>query len=214
MSWKDKLVKALFEEESSASNLVEKGEVIPEKQQQQQTVVVQPSLSPSEEIDKSLLDKIEAKIKAADIPGPDYLELKEAAEGASDEPDESKRWKQAFRNMKVFFPNASISKEKIIQAIDHYISIVKGEEGIGLKELEQLRNKNVEGEIDAVSNLDKEIQALEIQINEKKKERDAKNSKILTERSRLDNQEKVFKRTIDTVLRMIEQDKTKINNWL
>ena len=215
MSWKDKIREAIFEEDEKDS-----------QKKAQSPEVSKPSIpSPSPvqpsndmvEINDGLLDKIEKEIRDADLPGPDYLELKEAAEEKSliqDEPDEGKRWRQAFRNMRVFFPQANITKAKILQAIDHYIGIVNRENKLGLQELEEVRKKNVIKEQEDSDRLGQEILALEAQIKIKKQEKEEKDRKIQESRSKYDSQEKVFRKTIDFVKEMLEKDKSKINNYI
>jgi hypothetical protein len=169
------------------------------------------------EIDEKLLDKIEAKLKEANIPGPDYLELKEAAEEktlVADEPDEAKRWRQAFRNMKVFFPQSGLNKQKLISAVDHYISIIKAEINRGLSELETVKNRDVTQETSAVKNLEKEIQVLEKQLAEKQKLKADKEAAIQANLQKCEHQGNVFKATTGFVLNMLEKDKEKINNYI
>lgn len=213
MDWKNKLVDkvkgAIFEEEV---------EQTPSPQVVSSSPEPRPNPSFSEaSVNKDLLDKIEKKIQEADIPGPDYLELKKAAEESSlvkDEPDEGKRWRQAFRNMKIFFPQAEITKDKILGAIDHYIGIVNQEEGIGMKQLEEVRGKEVNGEQEIVDALGKEILELEKKILDKKAEKEERERKILANRSKYDSQELSFKKTIGYARDILEKDKIRITNYI
>ena len=171
MSWKDKIREAIFEEDEKDSQKKAQSPEVP-KPSIPSPSPVQPS-NDMVEINDGLLDKIEKEIRDADLPGPDYLELKEAAEEKSliqDEPDEGKRWRQAFRNMRVFFPQANITKAKILQAIDHYIGIVDRENKVGLQELEEVRKRNVIKEQEDSDRLGQEILALEAQIKIKKQD--------------------------------------------
>lgn len=215
MSWKDKIREAIFEEDEKDSQKKAQSPEVP-KPSIPSPSPVQPS-NDMVEINDGLLDKIEKEIRDADLPGPDYLELKEAAEEKSliqDEPDEGKRWRQAFRNMRVFFPQANITKAKILQAIDHYIGIVDRENKVGLQELEEVRKRNIIKEQEDSDRLGQEILALEAQIKIKKQEKEEKDRKIQESRSKYDSQEKVFRKTIDFVKEMLEKDKSKINNYI
>jgi hypothetical protein len=215
MDWKNKLVDkvkgAIFEDEEV------------EKQTPSPQVVVSSTpeqisiASPEVSVNRDLLDKIETKIQEADLPGPDYLELKKAAEEPSlvkDEPDEGKRWRQAYRNMKVFFPQAEITKVKILGAIDHYIGIVNREEAIGMEQLEEIRGKEVNGEQEIVDSLAGEILELEKKILEKKAEKESREQKILANRRKYDSQELSFKRTIGFARDILEKDKTRVTNYI
>lgn len=213
MDWKNKLVDkvkgAIFEEEV---------EQTPSPQVVSSSPEPRPNPSFSEaSVNKDLLNKIEKKIQEADIPGPDYLELKKAAEESSlvkDEPDEGKRWRQAFRNMKIFFPQAEITKAKILGAIDHYIGIVNREEAIGMEQLEEIRGKEVNGEQEIVDSLAGEILELEKKILEKKAEKESREQKILANRRKYDSQELSFKRTIGFARDILEKDKTRVTNYI
>ena len=211
MDLKSRLKNVLFEPE------VETGKEKPKEVPASQSSPSPTSTVNEVELDREILDKIEQKIQNSDLPGPDYLELKSAAEEKSliqDEPDEGKRWRQAFRNMRVFFPQAQITKAKILEAIDHYIRIVVKENEIGLSELESIRSRNVVDEQKSVERLDKEIQELESLLESKRKEREEKSSKIQANRDKYDSQERVFKKTIEYAKNMLERDKEKVNKYI
>ena len=215
-NFKERVLGVLFEEEEKKDN--------PQVVHQESPKVVSsqsPNVSDSSVqdygINTDLLDTIEKKIREADIPGPDYLELKDAAEEESlvkDEPDEGKRWRQAFRNMRVFFPQANITKSKIIGAIDHYIDIVNHENEVGLSELESVRNRDVVKELEAVNVLNKDISDLESLIAEKRREKEEKESKIRANREKYDRQESIFRKTIGHAIDMLSSDKEKINKYI
>lgn len=217
MSWKDKVKGMLFEQENNRET--EKPSQQPAEGAKMQSSVS--SVSGINEvgvgIDEGLLDTLEKKLRDANIPGPDYLELKEAAEEktfVADEPDEAKRWRQAFRNMKAYFPQAGVTKKKILDAIDHYIGIVRQEIQIGQSELRELNAKNVTGESEAVAKLEIEIEKLRKELESKEKQRESKIAKIEESRLKYEHQEAVFVKTTDFVIKMLESDKQKINNYI
>lgn len=213
-SWKDKIKNAIFEEDEKDSSEKVQSPGVPKPVIPNSAVPISDN---NVEVNDELLDKIEKEIRGADLPGPDYLELKEAAEEKSliqDEPDEGKRWRQAYRNMRVFFPQANITKDKILQAIDHYIEIVDREKKIGLQELEEARRKNVIKEQEDSDRLGQEILNLESQIKIKRQEKEEKDRKIQESRNKYDGQEKIFVKTIEFVRNMLNRDKSKINNYI
>lgn len=220
MSFKDTLKKALFEEEGGNNSQATSSAAQPTSNQP----VIAPMQNPVAkavdsvvEVDEKLLDVIEGKIKEANIPGPDYLELKEAAEEKSfvaDEPDEAKRWRMAYRNMRQYFPKADITKGKILSAIDHYIGIVRNEINVGMAELKELKARDVTQEQAAVANLDKEIAKLEKELEAKKSLKCSKVAKIEESLHKYDHQEQVFNCTTTFVVNMLEKDKEKINKFI
>lgn len=220
-SWKDKAKSLFFEQENEKQSPVASQQ--PAGQAMQSSVLsgseaVVSVISPGNvEIDEKLLDVLEQKIKSANIPGPDYLELKEAAEEktlVADEPDERKRWRQAFRTMKVLFPQANLTKKKLGDAVNHYIGIIRSEINAGQVELKELKLNNVTKEHEAVQSLDKEIAALEKQLEAKKQLKDSKLAKIEEAQKSYEHQEAVFNRTTQFVLELLESDKRKINDYI
>lgn len=210
-NWKDKVKGMLFESTPSPQTSSPSPSPAP---------VMQSSVVSSEvpvEVDERLLEAIEKKIQEANIPGPDYLELKAAAEEksfVSDEPDEGKRWRQAFRNMKAYFPNSGISKANILNAIDSYIGIVREEVRIGNEELRALVDRDVIKAKESIATIDSDIEKLEKELEKKKGERDKKLLKIQESQGKYEHQEKVFNMTTDFVIKMLESDKVKINQYI
>ena len=214
-NFKDKLTSLLFEQEASSKG--NSSPVVSNPGNPNPVPSPAPVVNGARVIDEGLLDRIEKEIRNANLPGPDYLELKEAAEEKSliqDEPDEGKRWRQAFRNMKSFFPQAGVTKNKILEAIDYYIGIVDRELNVGLQQLEEARKKNVLKEQEESDRLGQEIAALEEQIKLKKHEKDEKDLKINESRSKYEVQEANFRRTLDYAKKMLQDDKNKINNCI
>lgn len=218
-SFLNALKKTIFVEEENSS--------VEQKEEKQQNVVVVPqqSITPSptgtdtglELVDESLLEKFEAKLKAENIPGPDYLELKEAAESedlVSMEPDEKKRYAQQYLSMKRFFPDAKISKISILGAIDHYTGVLEGERKVGMQELQKKRDLNVVQEQQEVDKLGEEISKLEAELAAKKQERDVKNAKIKKNKEDYDLKEAKFNATLGYMLNILAKDKEKINNYI
>lgn len=210
-NWKDKVKGMLFESTPSPQTSSPSPSPAP---------VMQSSVVGGEvpvEVDEKLLEAIEKKIQEANIPGPDYLELKAAAEEksfVSDEPDEGKRWRQAFRNMKAYFPNSGISKVNILNAIDSYIGIVREEVRIGNEELKALVDRDVIKAKESIATIDSDIEKLEKELEKKKGERDKKLLKIQESQGKYEHQEKVFNMTTDFVIKMLESDKVKINQYI
>jgi hypothetical protein len=169
------------------------------------------------ELDRGLLGIIEKKIADENLEGPDYLELKSAAEERSlvqEEPDEGKRWRQAYRNMKVFFPQANLNKAKILGSINHYIGIVDRELEIGLGQLSEAREKGVIKEQGEVKTLSQEIENLEREISEKRRLREEKERLISENSKKYDSQEQSFRKTLGYAKNILENDKNKINNYI
>ena len=169
------------------------------------------------EINEGLLDTLEQKIKAANIPGPDYIELKEAAENptlVASEPEEKKRWSSAYIMMKSFNPQANLSKKKILDAVNHYIGIIRQEINTGQAELKELRLRDITKEHEECGELEKEIAKIEKQLEQKKDTLAKKKKKIEDSQAKYDHQEQVFNHTTQFVINMLEGDKQKIEQYI
>lgn len=218
-NWKETIRGMLFESEES-SNPESKVPQMPQEKPAavtQSPVEVAPITSSEVEVDEKLLDSLERKLKDANIPGPDYLELKSAAEDKafiSNEPDESKRWSQAFSNMKMFFPQAGITKVKILSAVDHYIGVIREEIRIGKEELKVLMNRDVTQEEASIAKIDADIAKKEQELEKMKKQREDKVTKIEASRQKYEHQGQVFERTTNFIISALERDKQKINEYI
>ena len=217
-SWKETIKGMLFESEES-SNQGSKAPQVPQGQPAQviQSPVEVPVSSGEVEVDEKLLDSLEKKLKEANIPGPDYLELKAAAEDktfVANEPDEAKRWNQAFSNMRMFFPQAGITKAKILGAVDHYIGVIREEIRIGNEELKTLMNRDITQEEASITKLEADIKKKEQELDKLRKTCEVKRTKIETSRQNYEHQGQVFNRTTGFIISALESDKQKINEYI
>ncbi len=217
MGFADFIKKAVFEEEGKTEQQIQKSEVVVSTPITTPSPEPQPTKKVESLLDEDMLKKLEKRLRDENLPGPDYLELKEAAEDEDfvrDESDEGKRYRQAYKNMKRFFPDAKISKQSIISAVDHYIAVIEKQQEDGMRELATKRSANIDEEEKAVSKLSEDISALEERLQNLKAERDQKNEKILKSRGEFDLKEAKFKTNIGYVLDVLKQDKVKINNYI
>ena len=215
------LKKALFEDtDDSQKSPVSKPKVESKPTPQSEPSSIPKIEVPSEkvgDIDKNILDLLEEKLRQENIPGPDYLELKETAmdpESVAIEPDEKKRYRQAFANMKRFFPSAGISKVRILGAIDHYVSVMEKEKKDALETLNQKRLYEIDSAEDALRKEREELEELEAQLMEKKKNLETKREKINEKRQELEQKERNFSATIDFMVDVFKKDKEKLNDYL
>ena len=169
-------------------------------------------------VDKDIEAKIWDMIVAKNLPGPDYIEFKNAAAGLIDIiPDEVMQMKGAFNVLKRSYP--SFTKEIILSSIDTYISIVNEEKEKGLKECEELRETKVGSKIKSIEQKKKSAAEILSQIDELKKQYDSINSDIIkleaevtADTNNLTNKENVFKNSVQSVINTLNSDKQKVTN--
>lgn len=120
--------------------------------------VQQPTVQqPTGQLNQVLLDKLCERLDQENIPGPDYMELKQAVNDVnmtSIIPDESMRFLAAFTSLKAGAPQ--LTKSHVVESINHYISCLTNWEKDALADIEKVR--------DTVTDKKKEIDSITEQI--------------------------------------------------
>jgi len=169
--------------------------------------------NPSDE----MVSKIWDQIISRNLPGPDYLELRNNASALEDLPlTEEQRLEAAFKVLKKTYPN--LSKDIILRSIDTYLGVVEEERAAGLEECKKARMQTV-GEKESRLKVMRETNAETLkQIEELKKRYDeteasinAMEHDILSATQQLDSKERMFNASIDSALSVLKSDKSKIS---
>lgn len=209
----DVLKKAIFEES--------KDEVAKEPRIAEEPKVELPKtddiVSSDGEVDEGILDKLEEKLRQEDLHGPDYLELKEAAmdkESVATEPDEKKRYRQAFNNMKRFFPKAGVTKARILESIDHYerIMVAEGEDAkddLNRKIQEQVTSLREKIAIEKV-----ELERQQEILRKKSLELEQREAAINEREQSLKQKSKNFIKTLEHLIGVFKSDRKKLEEYL
>ena len=170
------------------------------------------SAAPSEEVMNRIWDVIIAK----NLPGPDYLELKNNAAALDDMPlSEEQKLEASYKVIKKQHPK--FSKEMILGSIDTYIGIVNEEKENGRKQCEELRQNTV-GEkearhkqlMESVEGIRKQIEEYQRQLAETTAAVNNIEHEILTAKQEIDAKEQAFTSSINTVIAAFQADKVKI----
>ena len=171
-----------------------------------------PASAPSDE----MVSKIWDQIISRNLPGPDYLELRNNASALEGLPlSEEQRIEAAFKVLKQTYPN--LTKQVILNSIDTYVGVVEEERKAGLEECEKARKASV-GEMESRLKVMRETNAeTQRQMEELKKRYDETNEAInkmehdkLTATQTLDSKERMFNASIDSALAILKSDKSKI----
>lgn len=209
----DVLKKAIFEES--------KDEVAKEPRIAEEPKVELPKtddiISSDGEVDEGILDKLEEKLRQEDLPGPDYLELKEAAmdkESVATEPDEKKRYRQAFNNMKRFFPKAGVTKARILESIDYYerIMVAEGEDAkddLNRKIQEQVTSLREKIAVEKV-----ELERQQEILRKKSLELEQREAAINEREQSLKQKSKNFIKTLEHLIGVFKSDRKKLEEYL
>ena len=169
-------------------------------------------------VDKEIESKIWDMIVAKNLPGPDYIEFKNAAAGLVEiTPDETMQLKGAFNVLKRSYP--TFSKEVIMSSIDTYIGIVNEEKEKGKKECEELRRTKVGDKVTSINNMKSTASEILKQIDELKKQYEEVNASIhkleieVTDATNeIDAKERIFDSSVQAVIDTLNADKVKVSN--
>jgi len=171
------------------------------------------SASPSDE----MVSKIWDQIISRNLPGPDYLELRNNASALESLPlTEEQRLEAAFKVLQKTYPN--LTKDVILRSIDTYVGVVEEERTAGLEECKKARQATI-GEKESRLKVMRETNAETLkQIEELKKRYDETENninkmehEILSAKQQLDNKELMFNASIENALSVLKSDKNKIS---
>lgn len=225
--FKDFLKNAVFEEENEKEKTV-KQQAAPEPDKQTNFRLVareekakiteaSSTIEDEGEVNEAILDMLENDLEQENIPGPDYLELKAAAEDEESiktEPDERKRYRQAFSNMKRFFPDAGVTEDRIFDSVEHYKKVLQAREADAKDELERkLQNEVVmlRGKVEAD---ERELQRKEEQIRLERQKLEEKKATIAEREKSLTKKGKDFIKTAVFMREALDSDLKKIKEYL
>ena len=174
-------------------------------------------ISSDGEIDEGILDKLEEKLRQEDLPGPDYLELKEAAmdkESVATEPDEKKRYRQAFNNMKRFFPKAGVTKARILESIDHYERIMVAEGEDAKDDLNRKIQEQVTSLREKIATEKVELDRQQEILRKKSLELEQREAAINEREQSLKQKSKNFIKTLEHLIGVFKSDRKKLEEYL
>ena len=169
-------------------------------------------------VGKDIEAKIWDMIIAKNLPGPDYIEFKNAAAGLVDIiPDKSMQMKGAFNVLKRSYPD--FTKQTILSSIDTYIGIVNEEKEKGLKQCEELRKTKIGDKTAAIQSLKKTASDINAQIDELKKKYESTNAdihilemEVTAATNEIAAKENTFKNSVQAVINTLNADKNEITN--
>lgn len=164
------------------------------------------------QVDDNLLQKLCQVMEDSNLPGPDYLELKNVANNDDMKrvmPDEAQRMMMAFITMKS--SNVELTKERVLTSIDEYIKMMEHERTVGHEQLQLIWNQNVESQKELVANTEKRIAELQQELQECLTFVQTKNNEIAAASNECNINKANFNATVDFLVKNLTDDKTKLN---
>lgn len=170
--------------------------------------------------DEEMVNKLWQVIIEENLPGPDYVELRNNVAAISESgltTDENQMFKAAYNVLKRSYPQ--LTKEIISNSIEKYKDIIEGEKKNGLEQFERLRKTKVESKNAEIETLKKRRETLEGEIRQKKEELgniavqlDKLEDEVQENTSTITRQIEKFESSVEKVLQVLDGDKDTINN--
>ena len=174
---------------------------------QQQPTPVADGQSNAPQLNTQLLDKLCERMEAENLPGPDYMELKTSVMDPNMMkiiPDERQRLMASYCSLKV--NSKDLTKQKILDSIDHYISILNKWQEEAIAGLNAERNK--------VSDKKQEMDKLREQMAAIQNKIDELNKDVLATESKCNQNEADMKTSVGFLVNKLTEDKNKISTIL
>ena len=174
---------------------------------QQQPTPVADGQSNAPQLNTQLLDKLCERLEAENLPGPDYMELKTSVMDTNMMkiiPDERQRLMASYCSLKV--NSKDLTKQKILDSIDHYISILNKWQEEAIAGLNDERNK--------VSDKKQEMDKLREQMAAIQNKIDELNKDVLATESKCNQNEADMKTSVGFLVNKLTEDKNKISTIL
>lgn len=167
------------------------------------------------QVDDALLQKLCQAMEESNLPGPDYLELKNVAN--NDEmkkamPNEIQRLTVAFITMKSSSPD--MTRERVLTSIDSYINMMENERKAGHEQLDQIWQERVESQRSAVIEAEAEIANIQKKLQELVQFVQTKNNEIAAASNECNINKANFDATVDFLVNNLAEDKAKLTNVL
>ena len=180
------------------------------------TVTSTPSINVIEgQVNDELLQKLCQAMEDSNLPGPDYLELKNVAN--NDEmkkamPNEIQRLTVAFITMKSSTPE--MTRERVLNSIDSYIQMMESERKTGHAQLETIWQERVESQRQVVTEAEERIVALQKELGELVSFVQNKTNEIAAATNECNINKANFDATVDFLVKNLADDKAKLTNVL
>ena len=174
---------------------------------QQQPTTVTDGQSNAPQLNTQLLDKLCERLEAENLPGPDYMELKTSVMDPNMMkiiPDERQRLMASYCSLKV--NSKDLTKQRILDSIDHYISILNKWQEEAIAGLNAERNK--------VSDKKQEMDKLREQMAAIQNKIDELNKDVLATESKCNQNEADMKTSVGFLVNKLTEDKNKISTIL
>ncbi len=170
------------------------------------------------EVDESGLRHLWEVLAERNLPGPDYLEIRNFAESLRVTGDPvDKRMQSAFLMLRA--QNPDFSKDVLLKSVETYKTFINEEKHSGQLQFEAMKKEKIGDREEIISSIQSEIERKLQEIEEIKKEVEAMKGNVETIKqeiqastSEINSKEQKFNATFDFFVNVLEEDKKIINN--
>jgi hypothetical protein len=202
--------------EPITKNVVEPPVVVP----QPQPVIYQNTGNIVGVVNQDIYSNLKQILNQCNLPGPDYLELKTAADANKALiQDENLRFQFSYNSLKATAPK--LTKKVVIDSIDKYIEFIEKERVVAQNESDETYKSEVTLRQEKIDGLNGEIETTKqeiIKLNEKilslSQEINTLGGEKLAKETELGIKKKNFDVTIDTIVNELKSDKLKIETLI
>lgn len=167
------------------------------------------------QLDNKLFEQLCEIVEESDLPGPDYVELKKAADNDAMKaavPDENARLVTAYISMKAAAPQ--LNRSVVLGSINTYIDILEKERENGLAQLQGVWNEKVEKPEQLVEAAQKEIVELQQKLQDLVKFVSEQKGAIATAKNEHNINKANFNYTFDVFVKKLKEDLAKLDALL
>lgn len=171
-------------------------------------------------VNQDIYNNLKSILNECNLPGPDYLELKTAADANKLLiQDENMRIQFSYNSLKATAPK--LTKKIVLDSIDKYVEFIENERIVAQKESDEVFTSEVtarQEKIDTLtSNIEKSKEEI-IKLNEKilalSQEINTVGAEKMNKENELTIKKKNFDTTIDTIVNELKSDKSKIETLI
>lgn len=167
------------------------------------------------QLDNDMLENLCTVLDEKNLPGPDYLELKNAANAEQLKQilaDENARMVCAYSSMKA--NSKDLTKQRVLDSIDKYIQYIEEERTAGMEQLAQKRKVEVEDKQNELERVQQEMVELQEEINKRAIFVAETSAAIATAANECEVKKANFNTTVDFIVSGLVNDKNKLSQIL
>lgn len=164
-------------------------------------------------INPELLQVLTRALKDFNLPGPDYLELKDIIDNPNFKqniPDENQRIMSAFFSIQA--GNPGFTKEVVLNSLNEYVSKMEGERNNAIVQLSQRVDEEITAPMQQVDEKRKRIEQLSLEIANLNQEIEQIQAAVEQKRAELNAKKLDFDVTINALIGALKADMVKIDS--